>query len=430
MMQRSIFTVVVLGYSLVFFVQLQAQDSPLATSQGFPSDDQTINDFDSKDENSGFDIGQADAANIGDVDTQEALKNQQNESVNDSSIKSHSRKIPETSNFSYKDIGIQGNNVKQKEWVKQAHQIFNQIQDFSVKIEASRSIFNQKFNVIDDELDKFYKEYGVQQGKQDELFVGVLNFLEKKKQRLLAALLAERQQDKIIERDFKSRVEEVEAEIKKHKTQLDQLRFNMKSIEELDNSIGERITRLDEQITSSKKLLEQGGKIVDFMWNIIDDTIAKAQYYELVNNVFAPMQAIHNYLTIDLQGDFDRTADMIRRQIAKVLSETSQLEATGLVLVNRSNRIDEIRQQVKSEREKALQEEKEQEQKRKEALELKKKAAQKKFGSWYRRIFYFFNNLVSQFFSWIHSFLGGSSSKIKASSISVEGASVPPPVSM
>lgn len=302
-----------------------------------------------------------------------------------------------------KEIGVQGNWMKKKEWLKKAYELYDQIQKLGIDIQSSRSIFNQKFNNIDDELDQFYKNYGIQQGKLNEVFASVTKFIEKKKQQELAALASERQQDKILERDYKTRIEEVEALMKNHKAQLDQLRFNMKSIEELDQSISERMKRLDEQIDNALQLINQGNTTINAMWYIIDDTIARARYYELINNVQAPLQAIHAYLTIDLQQDFDQVIGTIRQCIAKVLDETRQLESVGFVLKNRAPRLEEIRAQVKLEREKALLAQQEAEKKRQEELELKKRAKKEIPLPWWKRTL----SLISTIFSNLYAMLVG-----------------------
>lgn len=324
--------------------------------------------------------------------------------------------VPDTVELPDKEIGVQGNWMKKKEWLKRAYEVYDQIQNLGVQIQTSRSTFNQKFNSIDDELDQFYKNYGVQQGKLDELFASVTDFLEKKKQRELAALTAERQQDKILERDYKTRVEEIETLIKNHKVQLDQLKFNMKSIEELDRSISERLTRLDQQVDTALQLINQGNTLVASLWHIIDDSIARTKYYELVNNVQAPLQATYTYLTNDLQNDFDQVAGTIRQQIAKVLDDTRQLEAAGLVLKNRAPRLEEIRQQVKIEREKALKAEQEVEKKRQEELARKKQPKKVTPQPWWKRIFLFISALFSQFLSLITSSESPTPQKAQASS--------------
>lgn len=305
---------------------------------------------------------------------------------------------PDTVELPDKEIGIQGNWMKKKEWLKRAYETHDQMQRLAVDIQNSRNAFNQKFNSIDEELDQFYKNYGVQQGKLDELFSNISGFLEKKKQRTLAALAAEKQQDKILERDYQIKVEAIETEVKGNKTSLEQLKLNMQSIEELDRSLAERLTQLDQQINQGMTLVNQGNDTINALWQIIDDSIARTRYYELVNNVFAPLQAIHTYLTSTLQQDFDQVAGTIRQQIAKVLDDTRQLESIGLVLKNRAPRLDDIRLQVKLEREKALQAEREAEAKRKE---LAQKKTVKKIvpQPWWKKIILFFVSFFSNLYS-------------------------------
>lgn len=55
-----------------------------------------------------------------------------------------------------------------------------EIEALATQIQSYRSIYQQKFNGIDDQLDAFYKQLGLEQGKVQDIFVQLTEYIEKK----------------------------------------------------------------------------------------------------------------------------------------------------------------------------------------------------------------------------------------------------------
>ena len=88
---------------------------------------------------------------------------------------------PETGDFNEEEIGIQGNWVKKKDWLTRSYELSNKIRNLLLEIRDTRNLFQEKYSALDDKLDSFYKELGLDQGKLQQLFDGLKKFLEKKK---------------------------------------------------------------------------------------------------------------------------------------------------------------------------------------------------------------------------------------------------------
>ena len=95
---------------------------------------------------------------------------------------------PETIELSEEQIGAQGNWVKKREWLKESQRVNDQIQDLVVTIQKSRRSYTDKYTGIDNELDTFYKEDGLEQGKILELLNDVEKYLEKKRKKEIERL--------------------------------------------------------------------------------------------------------------------------------------------------------------------------------------------------------------------------------------------------
>ena len=152
---------------------------------------------------------------------------------------------PETVEIPEK-IGVQGNWVKKRELLLKSNEVNAQIQELAGQTEAIRKSFIDRYNTIDSVLDGYYKSIGLEQGKLQELFDDIMRYLEKKRTKTIASLGITQSQP--IDPELQAKIDIIEGTINESKQQLEQLKLDMKSIEDLDHSLNERIKRLDETI--------------------------------------------------------------------------------------------------------------------------------------------------------------------------------------
>ena len=248
----------------------------------------------------------------------------------------------ETVSFPEAEIGAQGNWVKKREWLKESQKIVNEIQSLVTDIGQSRKMFQDKFVTVDGQLDSFYKQEGLSKGKIQVLLNDLEKYLEKKRKKEIEIL---KQQDKQrgVTGEFEIKLDLLEDDIRNRKIELEQLKLDMKSIEDLDKSLSERLKKLDEQINVAQDENIKARKLSNKIWYIIDDKKARLAFYELQGNILEKIKAIQNYVQQDLLNDFNNVMGVLTTQINKIKNEIKNLENKGLIIRDRAQRVEEIR---------------------------------------------------------------------------------------
>ena len=129
--------------------------------------------------------------------------------------------------------------------------------------------------------------------------------------------------------------------------------FDMKSIEGLDKSLDERLKKVNVQNQAIDELGKKAKEIVDTMWHVIDDKKAQKMFFELKGEVLEKAKSISSYLKNDLLNDIENVAGLIERQIDKSTKGVKKLEESGLIIIDRSRRVEELRKKKKLEAEQA-----------------------------------------------------------------------------
>lgn len=238
-------------------------------------------------------------------------------------------------------IGVQGNWVKKRNFLMQANDVGIEIQDIAAQTEPTRKMFIDKNNEIDSELDEYYKFLGLEEGKILELFENILRYLEKKKKKEVATLIAHT--DEQTDPDLQAKIDMIEDSIKLSKQQLEQLKLDMKSIEDLDRSLGDRLKRLDTELNNIQEEATKAKIIVNNLWNIIDHNKARDSYYELKNTILEKIKNTQTYLKEDLFKDFESVVGTIRQQITRTKEQIGKLEKEGIFIKNRALRVKELK---------------------------------------------------------------------------------------
>lgn len=263
------------------------------------------------------------------------------EAKDDSEIekdKGKNRAEVETIDLPEEKIGIQGNWIKKREWVKESYKVNQQIQDIVSEIQKLRYSFQDKFTKINNELELFYKQESLNQGTVKALFNDINRYLDKKKNEYSRKL-----------KEGVTSVEEVELatllrDTKILKKELKQLMLDIKSVDQIDKSLNDRLKKLDEFLKMSLDESVMAKKMVDEIWYIIDDLKARDIYYKLKGDSLEKVKAIKKYLAGSFQTDFNNLLSTIRDQFAKISEHIKDLEKRGLIIKNRSERLDVIRQ--------------------------------------------------------------------------------------
>lgn len=253
-------------------------------------------------------------------------------------VESFSSEGPNTVDQAEDKIGTNGNWVKKKDYLMRSFDVQQEIEALATQIQSYRSIYQQKFNGIDDQLDAFYKQLGLEQGKVQDIFVQLTEYIEKKKQRHIA-----RFKENILEiREQLLAIEQLEESLKINQEELSQLKADLKSIEELDKSVNNRMQKADDQISTAQREADRTKEIVQSMWDMLDDRRAKAAYFELKDGILRRLQNINTYLQQELLSDLEKVSGTINTQIKKARETVKQLEDKGFIIQDRGKRLDEL----------------------------------------------------------------------------------------
>lgn len=247
---------------------------------------------------------------------------------------------PDTSE-SIEKIGIQGNWVKKREWLIKGYEALQEIQEITLRSEQTRKMYTDAYHEINNALDAYYQQLGLEEGKVHELFDNIKSYLEKKRSKEIAALGIQASEKS--DPDLQAKIDIIEQSINEPKQKLEQLLLDMKSITDLDKSLSDRIKRVDEQIDFMQNETARAKEIANDMWSIIDHQKAREQYYELKHAILEKIKNIQLYLSEELYKDFEAVIATIQKQIATTEDQIKNLENTGLFIKDRAQRVKELK---------------------------------------------------------------------------------------
>ncbi|KKQ32570.1 MAG: hypothetical protein US49_C0006G0021 [candidate division TM6 bacterium GW2011_GWF2_37_49] len=290
---------------------------------------------------------------------------------------------PDNIAISDEKSGEQGNWVKKKQWLLKSFEVNNNIYNLALQIADTRNIYSSKNDAISDDLQNFYKNLGLEQGKLQEMFESVERYLDKKKKKEAIVLSGSGEKKSENDRDLQDKIELIENQIKSLKDELDQLKLDMKSIEDIGRSLNQRLEKADEQIASAMNLAETAKNKVDGLWEIIDDKKARIIYYDMAN-VEENLKIILTYLKNTLANDFDSVIQTAKKQIEVVNDDVKKLENKGIIIKDRSQRVEQLKMK---DLQKAAQEKEDAAKNQALSKELNKEEKMVKSISWWHKLY-------------------------------------------
>ena len=215
---------------------------------------------------------------------------------------------PETVQLSEEKIGFRGNWVKKREWLLRAKEQNNKIQTIIAEIQQLRPAFAEKFTTIQNQLDSFYRTIGNRIGNLQSSFKSFIG------------------EEKRSNRDREPTIDEFD-NIASFQRDLETIPKEVEPINKLDAALGERITKLDEQLQNARDEGTQAQKLYDEMWDMIDDTKAQSHFYE-IKGITKKIKSIYEYIQGTFAQDFDATLSTTEKQIDEFQEKLLDLENT------------------------------------------------------------------------------------------------------
>lgn len=237
-----------------------------------------------------------------------------------------------TVDFSEEQIGTQGNWVKKKRWVSEAQEQLTAMQEALVDIKVfRRENYEEKASDLDNEFEQFYRDLGIKQGGVDELFNEVIKEVDDKIQQI------QQQPKKSNEQlaDKAAEVYEMADQMIAYKGEVEQLKLDVGSVEELDKAVGDRIKKLDEYIMQAADELEKAQGLNKQISYIIDHEKARKAFYQL-KGIGDKIKAIQHYVKETLAVDFDHVIAQIKDHVSKTQASIKSVEDKGITVRKRT----------------------------------------------------------------------------------------------
>jgi hypothetical protein len=247
------------------------------------------------------------------VPTQEPIVETQEPPIEKPTSEQASQETPKTSGpdtveLSEEKIGFRGNWVKKREWLLRAKEQNNKIQALIAEIRKYRPGFMEKFTIIQNELDSFYREIGNRIGKLQSSFQSFLGQEEK------------------TDSDREPTLDEFD-DIASFKKDLEMIPKESDPINKLDAALSKRIEKLDEQLNNASSEGIRAQQLYDEMWDMIDDTKAQSHFYDM-KGITKIIKSIQEYLQGTYAQDFDATIETTQKQIEEYKEKLLDLEGT------------------------------------------------------------------------------------------------------
>lgn len=242
-----------------------------------------------------------------------------------------------------------GNYVRKNKALTEALDNYEQLLELLGPLEDSREQFFNKRSESNLRVNKFFAQIGFDREQ-----------LEKE----ISRLITELEKERVAEGELTEQERDILAELTAKKEALEQLRLDIRSIVDLDNSLGTALAKLNDQIAQARKIQDESLRYYKRIDELRDDKEALDLAHR-IGNFVSHLRSVQSWAQGPFASYFNQTIDTITAQIAKITAQIKTLRAQGLLLEK------EVEQAKKEDIERKTAEEKArllEEQKKKEAL--------------------------------------------------------------
>ncbi|MCF7899972.1 hypothetical protein K9K77_00535 [Candidatus Babeliales bacterium] len=209
-----------------------------------------------------------------------------------------------------------GNWVFKNYWWKKIQDVYSEIQEAFNKVMTLRMKFFEKQSDVDKEFDMFYQKIGLEQGPFQDILDYALQIIEKEKE-------DQGYLDKK-ERAFLERV-------KSSQRALEQLREDIKSVQELDRKIYDALEVVFQQVDVCNKYMQEVWTISRDVARELSDKEARKQYYD-TKGLLEDVNKVHQYLVGPFATYFDQMLKSAHDHTRGIAAQLETLKNSGLDL--------------------------------------------------------------------------------------------------
>lgn len=247
-----------------------------------------------------------------------------------------------------------GNWVLKRVWWEKIEAVYEQIKQVFNDIMTARMDFISQRNKLDRELDVFYGQMGLEEGQLQDVLDDAIALLKKER----------------TEEGFLDKADEAFYQLLQGKQRdIEQIKLDIKALQELDQKIDEALDTLFKQIDVANQYEQKAWETFKDVARELNDKIARKSYYE-TEGLLKDIQNVHTYITGQFSSYFMQTIQGAQTHSRSITTQMEGLKQNGLDLKRRFEELEQaqeakvVEKDVQKEQA-ALKEE--QEKKRKEA---------------------------------------------------------------
>ena len=209
----------------------------------------------------------------------------------------------------------QGNWLFKRMWWEHAEKRYEKIRDLVQKIWESRMNFFIKRTELDKMiLDPFYISMGLGQGELYEILSELVSRIEQ-----------ERKEEGVLNQSERSLLTRLKAE----QQTLEQTKFDVESISQLDHDIDQALNRLMEQINRVRAYERESWEHFKNIARVLNDKKARELFFK-IDTALHNIKSIDDYLQRDFTQHFNQLLQRINDQVNKVTNEVQGLKEKGI----------------------------------------------------------------------------------------------------
>lgn len=213
-----------------------------------------------------------------------------------------------------------GNWLLKRVWWEKTEEVYEQIKEVFNKVMDTRMRFISDYNKLNRSLDIFYSEIGIEQGPLRDLLSHAQDLMSKEEKE--QGYLNKREQAFVFKLKGKDR-------------DLEQLKLDVKAIQELDAKLDESFEMLFKQIDVCNQYEQKAWDNFKEIARELNDKEARKLYYD-TEGLHNDIKKVSEYISGSFATYFNQTIQSAHDHTAKISSQMNALKNEGIDLVKQA----------------------------------------------------------------------------------------------
>ncbi len=211
-------------------------------------------------------------------------------------------------------VDAEGNWLLKRAFWEQAERAYEKIMAINSAIYDQQIKFVKARNEADDLSDSSFRKLGFEQGQLSGLFDGMLAEIKQQREQQLTFSAPERQLLK---------------SLNEKQQELEQLKLNLESIEELDNTLDKSMLNLNNQVKNCRDYEKQAWDHFKAIGRELNDKKARLLFYEM-QGYLRTVEKNKDYFAGQLWTHFASTVDLMKKKFGELESALGRMRQRGV----------------------------------------------------------------------------------------------------